>query len=596
MERIAAGGMGEVFRAHDAVLAREVAIKVLHRTLAGDAGFIDRFRREARAAASLNHPNIVHVHDWGAVDGVYFMVMEYVRGESLREILNDHGLLAPAQAADVLLQVLAALEHAHRQGIVHRDVKPENVIVTREGVAKVADFGLARAYADSRATQAGTVSGTVQYLAPEQLQGEPADPRTDLYSLGIVAFELLTGRTPFNAETSMAIAYKHIRDRVPPPSSRVPTVPRALDGWVASMTERARELRPESAEEARRDLTNETAALPSARPLASLVRVAPDPAAEPGAEAATTVTIPGARVKGGRRRHMRSAFGVFAALLALAGAAWGAWTYLVPHSVEVPQVVGLSLADAQAKLADTDLTVRVGEGVYSMKVPEGAVVRMRPEPGATLKKGAQVTLIPSLGPPPVPVPDLTNMTLADAKAALAKAHLTLAATITREYSDTIPVDHVITQSVAATDEAPRGSEIAVTLSKGQAPIPVPKVAGMSEEKASSLLSTAGFVVKRSTDYSDTVPRGDVISQAPAAKSTLQPGQAVTIVVSLGPKTFQIQSFVGMSETEAVAAIRALGLVPAVLPVPGATGHTVVSQLPAAGSTVKAGQTITIYVA
>ncbi len=262
MERIASGGMGEVFRAHDAVLAREVAIKVLHRSLAGDAGFIDRFRREARAAASLNHPNIVHVHDWGAVDGVYFMVMEYVRGESLREILNENGLLAPAQAADVLLQVLAALEHAHRQGIVHRDVKPENVIVTREGVAKVADFGLARAYADSRATQAGTVSGTVQYLAPEQLQGEPADPRTDLYSLGIVAFELLTGRTPFNAETSMAIAYKHIRDRVPPPSSKVPAVPPGLDGWVASMTEKARELRPESAEEARRDLMNEVATLP----------------------------------------------------------------------------------------------------------------------------------------------------------------------------------------------------------------------------------------------------------------------------------------------------------------------------------------------
>jgi eukaryotic-like serine/threonine-protein kinase len=595
VERIASGGMGEVFRAHDAVLAREVAIKVLHRSLAGDGGFIDRFRREARAAASLNHPNIVHVHDWGAVDGVYFMVMEYVRGESLREILNENGLLAPAQAADVLLQVLAALEHAHRQGIVHRDVKPENVIVTREGVAKVADFGLARAYADSRATQAGTVSGTVQYLAPEQLQGEPADPRTDLYSLGIVAFELLTGRTPFNAETSMAIAYKHIRDRVPPPSSKVPAVPPGLDGWVASMTERARELRPESAEEARRDLINEVATLPSSQPLASIVRSAPDAGVEPAGEAATTVTIPGAPT---RRKHRRSrrAFGVLAVLLTLAAAAWGAWTYLLPHSVEVPQVVGLSISDAQARLTDDGLTVRMGGGVYSMRVPKDAVVRMRPQAGATLKKGTQVTLIPSLGPPPVPVPDLTNMSLAEAKAALAKAHLTLAATITREYSDTIPVDHVITQSVPATDEAPRGSEIAVTLSKGQAPIPVPKVVGMSEEKAASLLSTAGFVVKRSTDYSDTVPRGDVIGQAPAPKSKLQPGQAVTIVVSLGPKTFQIQSFLGMSETEAVAAIRALGLVPAVLPVPGATGHTVVSQLPGAGSTVKAGQTITIYVA
>ncbi len=587
--------MGEVFRAHDAVLAREVAIKVLHRTLAGDSGFIDRFRREARAAASLNHPNIIHVHDWGAVDGVYFMVMEYVRGESLREILNENGLLAPAQAADVLIQVLAALEHAHRQGIVHRDVKPENVMITREGVAKVADFGLARAYADSRATQAGAVSGTVQYLAPEQLQGEPADPRTDLYSLGIVAFELLTGRTPFNAETSMAIAYKHIRDRVPPPSSKVPAVPPGLDGWVASMTEKARELRPESAEEARRDLMNEAVTLPAARPLASLVRTAPDAAVESTAPAADTVTIPGARTAR-RKRRFRWWFGAFAALLALAGAAWSAWTYLVPHNVEVPQLVGLSISDAQARLVGDGLTARIADGVYSMRVPKGGVVKMRPPAGATLKKGEQVTLIPSLGPPPVPVPDLTNMTLAEAKAALWKARLTLAPTVTREYSDTIPADHVITQSVPATDEAPRGSEIAVTLSKGQAPIPVPKVIGMSEEKAASLLSTAGFVVNRSTDYSDTVPRGDVIDQSPAARSKLQPGEAVTIVVSLGPKTFQIQSFVGMSEAEAVVAIRALGLVPAVVPVPGGTGHTVVSQLPAVGSTVRAGQTITIYVA
>ena len=189
MERIAAGGMGEVFRAHDAVLDREVAVKVLHPNLASDPGFVDRFRREARAAAGLSHPNIVGVHDWGAVDGVYFMVMEFVRGQSLRDVLTAEGLLAPAQAADVLMQVLAALEHAHRKGIVHRDVKPENVLLTPDGVAKVTDFGLARAYADARSTQTGTISGTAHYLAPEQLLGEPADPRTDLYSVGLVAFE-----------------------------------------------------------------------------------------------------------------------------------------------------------------------------------------------------------------------------------------------------------------------------------------------------------------------------------------------------------------------------------------------------------------------
>src|SRR5712691_7170605 len=209
--RIAAGGMGEVYRAEDTVLGREVALKVLHPQFAGDRGFVDRFRREARAAAILNHPNIVGVYDWGSTDGTYFMVMEFVRGHNLRSVLLEHGRLEPAQVGEVALQVLAALDHAHGHGIVHRDVKPENILIAGDGTVKVADFGLARAFADSTISQAeGTVTGTVQYLAPEQIQGEPADPRTDLYALGVVMFELLTGRTPFSGETSLGIAYQHL--------------------------------------------------------------------------------------------------------------------------------------------------------------------------------------------------------------------------------------------------------------------------------------------------------------------------------------------------------------------------------------------------
>ncbi len=217
--------MGEVFLARDTVLDREVAIKVLHRSLAGDQAFVDRFRREARAAAGLSHPNIVAVFDWGSVDGIYYMVMEYVRGQAARAMLNRHGALAPAQTADIVRQTLLGLEHAHIQGIVHRDIKPENVLITTEGVVKVADFGLARAYADGRQTQAGTVTGTVQYLAPEQIRGEPADPRSDLYSLGIVSYELLTGKLPFTGETAMSIAYKHLSHRVPKPSAHRPLDP-----------------------------------------------------------------------------------------------------------------------------------------------------------------------------------------------------------------------------------------------------------------------------------------------------------------------------------------------------------------------------------
>jgi serine/threonine-protein kinase len=210
--RIASGGMGEVYRAHDAVLARDVALKVLHPQLAGDRGFVDRFRREARASAILNHPNVVGVYDWGSTEGTYFMVMEYVQGTNLRTVLGEYARLEPGQVAEICLQVLAALDHAHGHGIVHRDVKPENILIARDGTVKVADFGLARAYADSYVSQAeGTVTGTVQYLAPEQILGEAADPRTDLYALGVVMFELLTGRPPFGGETSLSIAYQHLR-------------------------------------------------------------------------------------------------------------------------------------------------------------------------------------------------------------------------------------------------------------------------------------------------------------------------------------------------------------------------------------------------
>ena len=344
VERIAAGGMGEVFRAHDAVLAREVAIKVLHRSLAGDPAFVDRFRREARAAAGLAHPNIVNVYDWGAVDGVYYMVMEYVRGPSVRHLLNEQGRMEPAQAAEILRQSLLALGHAHHEGFVHRDIKPENLLVTQDGVVKVADFGLARAFADGRVTQAGAVTGTVQYLAPEQIRGEPADPRSDLYSLGIVAYELLTGKLPFTGETAMAVAYKHLSDRVPAPSSVLPDLPAELDGFVAAATDRDRELRPESADVMRMDLDVLAHQLPPARKLSSLVDAIPSVTVEGGETTEVGVhldtAIPRMERHRKRRRFLKRFVGVVALVALLTAAAWGAWTYAIPHTAVIPALAG----------------------------------------------------------------------------------------------------------------------------------------------------------------------------------------------------------------------------------------------------------------
>jgi hypothetical protein len=598
LDRIAAGGMGEVYRAHDAVLERPVAIKVLHRSLAGDAGFVERFRREARAAASLNHQNIVAVHDWGGVDGIYYMVMEYVAGRSVRELLNEQGVLAPAQAADVLEQTLAALQHAHRQGIVHRDVKPENLMVTRDGVVKVADFGLARALADAQVTEAGTVTGTVQYLAPEQLQGEPADPRTDLYALGIVAFELLTARLPFTGETPIAIAYKHIHERVPKPSSFNPAVPASLDGWVASVTEKQRELRAESAAEARRDLMADSGSLLPAKPLASLVPEvtvisAPEPKAS--ADHAATVTIPGRTTTLARRRWWKVALVVLLALVGLGSAAWAAWAYLIPHEVDIPTVVGMPVDQAQSRLGDAGLVVRMAEGQYSTKVAPDHVLRVQPPAGTTLEKGDSVTLIPSLGPRPVPVPDVTGKTLSEARDQLRDAGLHVGKVKT-EYNERVDGGLVVRQNVEGDAEAPIGSDIDLVISKGPTPVPVPKVVGLEQSEATATLEGEGFLVNVSEEFSERVDKGVVISQTPAQGTEYQPGNSVSIVVSKGPPEFAMPSVVGMSRDGAVDKLRGLGLLVEVSIVPGHAGARVVFQEPAAGAIVRAGDLVHIYVA
>jgi serine/threonine-protein kinase len=591
--------MGEVFLAHDAVLAREVAIKILHRSLAGDQGFVDRFRREARAAATLNHPNIVAVYDWGSVDGIYYMVMEHVRGRGVRDLLNAMVRLEPAQAADIVRQTLLALEHAHDKGIVHRDIKPENMLVNAGGVLKLTDMGLARAYADGRATQAGTVTGTVQYLAPEQIRGEPADPRTDLYSLGVVTFELLTGRLPFTGETAMAIAYKHLSDRVPAPSSLVAKLPPDLDGFVASATERDRELRPESAREMRRDLEAIARDLPAARPLAALVADAPEvvdvrgPKAEEAGRA-TTVTIP--RLERRRRRGLRRFAGALLAVVALVAAAWGAWNYLLPHRADVPPVVGLSVQEATERLTDAGFRVEIGESVYSLDVPKGDVVRTRPAATATLDQGATVTLVPSLGPRPVDVPSVKGKTVEQATQILTGEGLRVTDRVERRYRAEIPEGRVIATDPPSGAHAHEGDDVTLIVSKGPPPVEIPPVVGLSEDAAKQELTGLGFHVKVEKRYSNRVQVGFVISQDPEPPVQRPRGSTVTILVSLGPRSFALDSYLGLKQNDAIAAIEAAGLQARVQYVPGGVAGLVVGQTPDPGSTVQAGDTVTIFVA
>ena len=594
--RIAAGGMGEVYRATDVVLGRDVALKVLHPHLAGDPGFVERFRREARSAALLNHQNIVGVHDWGQTDGTYFMVMEFVRGHSLRAVLTECGRLAAPQVVEVSLQVLAALDHAHGHGIVHRDIKPENILVAADGTVKVADFGLARAYADSSISQAeGTVTGTVQYLAPEQIQGEPADPRTDLYAFGVVMFELLTGHPPFSGETALAIAYQHLSSRVPPPSAEVPTVPLALEQVVLSATEKQREDRPASARGLREDVARASAHLPSGRPLRELVAQLP-PADVDTEERAATVTIPRAVSQRARRkRRYRLVLALAAVLVALATGAWAAWVFVVPHYTFVPRVEGMELAVAGSELREAGLQVEVAASEYSSTVPAGQVIRAEPAAGSRVRTRSVVELVPSKGPELLPVPRVVGMSEAAAKEALRARGFRWS--VRDDFHETAPQGEVVDQEPGQDVRHEKGATVTITVSKGPPPIEMPNVVGESVADATEELEATGADVVVVEEFSDAVGAGLVIRTEPTAGADVFAGDRVTLYVSKGPERFEMPDVRGMSEEEAVAHLEALDLNVAVeypdIGFPFSTG--VVGQDPPAGDLVARGDTVTLYV-
>jgi beta-lactam-binding protein with PASTA domain/predicted Ser/Thr protein kinase len=592
--RVASGGMGEVFRAHDAVLARDVAVKILHPQLAGDRGFVERFRREARAAAILNHPSIVGVYDWGVTDGTYFMVMEYVQGTNLRSLLSEYGRLEPAQVVEVSLQILAALDHAHGHGIVHRDIKPENVLIAREGLVKVADFGLARAYADSYVSQAeGTVTGTVQYLAPEQIQGEPADPRTDLYALGVVMFELLTGRTPFVGETSLSIAYQHLSSRVPAPSSVLPSLPEEMDQVVLLATEKDREHRPPSARSMRDEILRAGVGAPPAPRVAELAGQLPASELVPD-ERAPTVTIPRSLSPRARRaRLVRRSVATIVLLLVLTFGAWAGWVYAIPHYTRVPDVIGLSAQQAETRLRDAGLGVRTGPGEYSTSVPTGSIIRTTPGPRTKMRKGRAVVLTPSLGPRLIAVPDVGGRGEDGAARLLTEAGFEVK--VERAFDENVPRGDVIRQDPGPAQQIQEGSTVTIVVSRGPPPVKVPDVTGQATADARRTLEALAFHVEVTEDFSTDVPRGQVISTDPQSGQRAPKGSTVTLFVSKGPKTFAMPNVVGMQREAAVRKLEALGLSVKVVEIPGTEGDQVVYQDPDRGETVEQGQQVTIYV-
>jgi serine/threonine-protein kinase len=563
--RLARGGMASVYLAVDTRLDRRVAVKVMHPGLADDPEFVARFNREARAAAALSHPDVVAVYDQGEDDGHAFLVMEYVPGATLRDVLRDRGRLSPGESLAVMDHVLAALAAAHAAGLVHRDIKPENVLLTADGRVKVADFGLARAVAVSTVTAAdGALLGTAAYVAPEQVSDGRADARTDVYSAGIVLFELLTGRPPYAADTPLNVAYRHVNEDVPAPSAFATGVPDEIDGLVLASTARDPEQRPRDARAlhtslvAVRDRLGLHAAVPSL-PAArteqlrrsdgnTLVVDHRPPTAPPGGAGPTT----------GRRRRR---WPILVALLLVAAvlAGLGGWYLAVGRYTSAPSVLGLTKSPAIAKLHKAGLHWHFLDPVYSETVPTGHVAQEQPTPGHDVRRGGTVDLAMSKGPEVHPVPSVRGDTVAAATAALQALHLPVSGTTAR--FSTMRAGLVLGTDPPAGQVLHAGTPVTLLVSKGAQPVTVPDVTNKPVDQATSTLSALGLKVTSHDAFDDKVPAGSVVSTNPAAGVTAHKGDTVNLVVSKGPHLFPVPDVTGKKVGDAVRIIEKAGFTP-----------------------------------
>ena len=591
-DRIARGGMAAVYRGLDYRLDRPVAVKIMHPHLAEDEHFTGRFIQEARQAARLAHPNIVNVFDQGQDGQITFIVMEYLPGITLRELLRDFGQLTPSQAIDVVKAILQGLDAAHSAGIVHRDLKPENVLMADDGRIKIADFGLARAA--SHNTQTGqALLGTVAYLSPELVTGSPADVRSDLYALGIMMFEMLTGRQPFTGDQAVTIAYQHANASVPLPSSINPNVPAELDELVQWCTKRSpderpphakalldhiRSIEPQLARRAQAETPTEAITTPRTKVMAPAPSNSddlptevlsreedvfaglevPDYSASPQEPAPPTMTAP----------RKGPGVGLWATFIVAAVAAIGVaiWLFMPrgPMILTVGDVRGLTLDQAQLELTDSGFVVAdATEEAFDEEIPVGLVVGTTPEAGAEVIEGTEITIVLSIGVEPTALPPLVGLSLSEATARLSDAQLELGE-VTYEYSETSEKDAVMSVSdsqggaVAPNTELEPGVSINLVVSAGA----LPNVVGLTVEEAEALLSDAGLVgvVGGDGQFSDSIAEGLVIDYVRPQGIQLRPGDTVTLTVSRGPELISIpDDLVGATIQDAVDALEALEL-------------------------------------
>jgi serine/threonine-protein kinase len=600
---VASGGMASVYRARDSVLEREVALKIIHPHLATDKSFVEKFRREAKMAAKLSHPNLVNVFDQGTDGEITFLVMEFVPGITLRDAMNDFGLLDASRTLEIIEPLTAGLAAAHSAGILHRDLKPENIFLDDNGNVKLGDFGLARAI--TQHTETGSVVGTVAYLSPELVTRGQADARSDIYSLGVMIFEMLTGRQPFEGEQAVQIAYQHANDRIPAPSSVKPGVPPLLDEIVLWATARNPKDRPANAREllpvikrARSDLargltTNLEDIAKTAKANWDEDFVALDGATEVideqllgqleyRSEIATKLT------KANRRTGRLLVLFTFLAVFASAGSGW--WFATGPGgAASVPELSGRSLEVAIAALEPIGLKV-VEQQEHSLLVPVGFVTRTDPPAGSQVSKQSEITVFVSLGPKQVLVPEVPDADLSEAQALLTASELEPG--VVTSFFSTIAAGKVIAFSLPSGTETNQGTVIDIQISLGE----LPDVRNNGAEQAKQELQALGVVVTESLVFSDEVSKGLVVAMVPES-DPLKEGGSVRLDVSKGPEFATLPNMAGETVAAAKRALEALGLAVTVDTDQLTSSYGVVKvarQSPDPGQKVRVGSTVTIY--
>jgi len=638
ISRVGSGGMAEVYCAEDTQLGRRVAVKLLHERFAQDAEFVERFRREASSAASLSHANIVNVYDRGEWGGTYYIAMEFLDGRSLDSIVREEAPLTPERAIDITEQVLRAARFAHRRGVVHRDLKPHNVILDDEGRVKVTDFGIARA-GSSEITQTGSIMGTARYLSPEQAQGQSVGARSDLYAIGIMLYELLTGAVPFEGESVVAIALRHLSEPPRPPSALVPSISPSLNAIVMRALEKNPEHRFADADEflaalehererLRREDGSHTAALAPITPMAVLPAAPayPHPASyttQPigpigpatGAYATapaywdpntTGIIPPGSIVLPPGSRDRRGPVWPWVLLgMVVAAVAVGALVYVLVHNrnttlteYRVPNVVGDSKVVAEGDLGAFHF--KSSAGIVSSTKPQGTVVAEFPKAGTEFPKGSTVTLNVSSGIPAKPtsvqIPNVIGMNAAPATHDLHAQGFVVSPT--KAASTTFAKNAVISTTPPVGSTAPHGSTVVMTISTGPPQVAVPSVVGESLTLAKVLLQQRGFVINPVSKVSRTQAPGTVISQTPATGKAAE-GSTVTLQIAKAPPPVTVPRLVGMSEAAASALLGKLGLTPdaviRIKHVNPAYNGLVLHQTPAAGTSVPPGSTVQLEI-